>query len=318
MTEISAPEIFNSLVKPMLRLLCGMAMGILVANILEALNWSRHLARFAAPLARLANLGEAAAQSFSLAFVSPSASNAVLSQKLEAGEMSGKEVVLANIFNSLPAYLMHTPTIFLLLWPVIGMPAIIYIGLTLAAAAARTALIAVVGRLILPPQPEHAFQAPQAKEKRSPREILAASFKRLLRRLPKLAFFTIPIYILMYYLQHNGFFHSAEMWMSANLSWLSFLKPQAMSIIVLHLAAELGAALSAAGSVLHSGALSSREIVAALMVGNILSTPMRALRHQLPSYAGWYSPGLALRLVLANQGLRAASLIVITWLYLLG
>lgn len=30
--------------------------------------------------------------------------------------------MLANLFNSFPAYLVHTPTIFLLTWPVLGLP----------------------------------------------------------------------------------------------------------------------------------------------------------------------------------------------------
>ena len=80
-------------------------------------------------------------------------------------------------------------------------------------------------------------------------------------------------------------------------------------------AAELGAALGAAGSVLQTGGLEARDVVLALMVGNILSTPMRAIRHQLPAYAGFYRPALALRLILANQGLRAASMAVVTLLY---
>ena len=53
------------------------------------------------------------------------------------------------------------------------------------------------------------------------------------------------------------------------------------------------------------------------MVGNILSTPMRAIRHQLPSYAGFYRPSLALRLILVNQGLRALSMALVTWIYCL-
>ena len=81
------------------------------------------------------------------------------------------------------------------------------------------------------------------------------------------------------------------------------------------MAAELGAALGAAGSVLQTGALSPRDVVLALMVGNILSTPMRAVRHQLPSYTGFFRPALALRLILANQGLRAASMVLVTLLY---
>ena len=63
---------------------------------------------------------------------------------------------------------------------------------------------------------------------------------------------------------------------------------------------------------LQSGGLDARDVVLALMVGNILSTPMRAIRHQLPAYAGFYSPGLALRLIVANQGVRAVSMALVT------
>ncbi|MCL2123754.1 MAG: hypothetical protein FWH34_06645, partial [Desulfovibrionaceae bacterium] len=94
-----------------------------------------------------------------------------------------------------------------------------------------------------------------------------------------------------------------------------FLKPQALGIIVLHLAAEMGAALSAAGSVFNAGGLTASEVVLALLVGNIVSTPMRAIRHQLPSYAGFFTPVLALELVLVNQTLRAVSMVCAAWLY---
>ena len=75
---------------------------------------------------------------------------------------------------------------------------------------------------------------------------LRKAWKRFLRRLPKLVYFTVPVYVLMYLLQIYGFFNLAEEWLAAHMGWLSFLKPQAMGIIVLHLAAELGADVYAA------------------------------------------------------------------------
>ena len=49
----------------------------------------------------------------------------------------------------------------------------------------------------------------------------------------------------------------------------------------------------------------------ALLVGNILSTPMRAFRHQFPYYAGIFKPKVAVRLIVHNQALRAASLVAV-------
>ena len=50
----SLAALWHALFWPMLRLLLGLAVGLLIANLLEALRWTRYLARLAAPLARTA------------------------------------------------------------------------------------------------------------------------------------------------------------------------------------------------------------------------------------------------------------------------
>ena len=319
LTDWSA--LWHSLLWPLLRLLLGLAFGLLVANVLEALHWTRGLARLAAPLARAAHMPPVAGAAFALAFVSPASANALLSGRRDAGELSSGELMLANLFNSLPAYLVHTPTIFLLTWPVLGFPAVVYVGLTLLAAVARTAFTVLLGRLLLPAPKEGetaaAAGAPKSPVKGGRVAPLEKAWRRFRRRLPRLVGFTVPVYILMYALQRLGAFTALEAWLAGHMDWLAFLKPQAVGIIVLHFAAELGAALGAAGSLLAAGGLSARDVVLALLVGNILSTPVRAIRHQFPAYAGFFRPAEALRLILANQGLRAASMALMTWAYYL-
>ena len=310
-------QFWKALGWPLCRLLLGMAFGLLIANVLEALRWTRHLARLSAPLARAAHLREVAGAAFALAFVSPAGANGLLSESHRRGELDRRELMLANLFNSLPAYLVHTPTIFLLTWPVLGFPAVVYVGLTLAAAVLRTAFTVALSRRLLPPAP---VSAP-AREPETPGgravwgEALRKAWRRFLRRLPRLVLFTVPVYSLMYLLQRYGAFAAAEAWLGRHMDWLPVVRPQALGIILLHLAAELGAALGAAGSALQAGGLAPEDVVMALMVGNILSTPMRAIRHQLPAYAGFFRPKLALRLILANQGLRALSMALMAAVY---
>ncbi len=307
--------LWQQLFWPMLRLLLGLAVGLLVANLLEALRWTRFLTYIAAPLSRAAHLRAISGAAFSMAFISPATSNSLLAESYEKKELTQGELILSNLFNSLPAYLIHTPTIFLLTWPVLGFPACIYVGLTLLAAAGRTFFTLLVARVLLPPPPKTCLVCPVENTPITWHKAVEKAWQRFTRRVPKLLYFTIPIYILMYILQQYGFFHAAELWLAKHADWLSFLKPQAMGIVVLHLAAELGAALSAAGSVLNTGGLTERDVVLALLVGNILSTPMRAIRHQMPSYVAFFRPALALRLVLTNQGLRALSMVLVTLVY---
>lgn len=314
------PDIWASLFLPLMRLLAGLTIGLLIANLLETLQWTARLARFANPLTTLAHFHPVSGAAFSLAFVSPASANGLLSDAWNQGRISSKELVLANLFNSFPAYLVHLPSLFFLIWPVLGFPAAIYVGLSLMAALARTILTIIIGHFILPakagrvedktlPETERNTKCPEW------RKALHKAWKRFLGRLPKLLLFTIPIYILMYILQRAGFFAIAQDWLAEHMAFLSFLKPQMMGIIIFHLAAELGAALGAAGSLLQEGALTSQEIIAALLVGNIVSTPMRAIRHQLPAYSGFYRPAMALWLILVNQGMRAMSMIAITVIY---
>ena len=320
MPDFSA--LWNSLVWPLARMVMGLAAGLLLANILEALHWTQGLARFCYPVARAAHMGSTASAAFALAFVSPAGANGLLAGQYQNRGMSLRELVLANLFNSLPAYMLHTPTIFLLTGPVLGWPAVVYVGLTLCAALLRTVATLVAGRFLLPMPPlpgeEKIAAANSEVESDKPRTAgspFAKAWKRFLRRLPKLVYFTVPVYLVMYALHVWGAFAAFEAWLAAHTDWLAFLRPQAVGIIALHMAAELGAALGAAGSVLATGALDARDVVLALMVGNILSTPMRAIRHQLPAYAGFYAPRLGLVLVLANQGLRAVSMALVTLCY---
>lgn len=310
------PPLWTTLGQPLIRLLVALSLGLLIANVVEALRWTQPLARLSAPLVRLGRLGEAAGASFSMAFFSPSAANALLSESHERGEISLRELVLANLFNSLPSYMVHLPTMLFLLWPVLGFPALVYVGLTLGAAAVRTLFTVALGRLLLPPLPGSiCIECRLTRERVTLQSAFRTAWKRFRRRLPNLLLFTVPVYVLMYILQRNDVFRSLETWLSDWLPWMGMIRPEALGIVLLSLAAEIGASLSAAGSALHMGGLTSSEVILALLVGNVLSTPMRAIRHQFPAYAGYYKPGLAFRLIVINQFLRASTMLGVAWLY---
>ncbi len=323
------PHLWQNLALPLLRILLYLSVGLMLANLIEAFNWSRHMARLAKPLVRFGRLGDVAGASFSLAFFSAQASNALLAEGVEQKRISRRELILSNLFNSSPTFLVHLPTLFSLAFSLLGATAFIYVGLTFAAALLRSFTVVLFGRLCLPvPESDSAVNTPEDSDaqphetsstpaRKSLSEAFQLSLKRFKRRIRKLIIFTVPIYTALFVVQELGWFKIAELWMEEHLVWLSFIRPEALGIVVLHMAAESGAAMTAAGALLHSDSLPTREIILALLVGNILSSPMRALRHQFPSYAGYFAPKLALELVLASQTLRAASLITVAAVYAL-
>jgi hypothetical protein len=73
--------------------------------------------------------------------------------------------------------------------------------------------------------------------------------------------------------------------------------------------------MAAAGALLDNGSLGARQVVLALLAGNVLSSPMRAVRHQFPFYAGIFTPGLAAKLITYNQVFRTGSIILVGLFY---
>ena len=150
------------------------------------------------------------------------------------------------------------------------------------------------------------------------REAMRKSWIRFKKRIRKILLVTVPIYIVIYAMNRVGFFRELEQATSAYLSFIPGLTPHSVGIITLQMASELTAGVAAAGALLQDGVMEHREIILALLVGNILSSPLRAVRHQFPYYAGIFRPKVATELIVCSQAFRVFSLILVAigyWLY---
>ena len=299
---------------PLIRLLFFISVGLMVANLIEALNWTRKIAFLAKPLTRFGHLSSLTGASFSMAFFSGVAANTMLSEGYEKQTITKKELILANLFNSLPTYFLHLPTTFFITAPLIKGAAVVYVGLTFGAAILRTLVITILAHFLLPSKTVGNEEFKRA-ETATFKSALANTLKRFKKRIKKIIRFTVPIYTLFYFFNQFGLFNLLEQFMADHFTWLAWLSPQAMSIIVLHVAAEFSAGLAAAGAMLADGTMETREIILALLVGNILSSPIRAVRHQFPYYAGIFKPALATQLIFFSQSFRTLSIACMALLY---
>jgi hypothetical protein len=303
--------IWHSTAWPLLKLLGSLSLSLLVANLIETLNWTRLLSRFARPLIRAGHMQDVVGASFSMAFFSGMAANTMLAEAHQQGRLSDRELILANLFNSLPTFFLHLPTMIFVTVPFLGAAAAIYVGMTLGAAVLRSLGIVLAGRMILPPVDEGCVECALPEKGPTWREALEKSWRRFKKRIAKICLITAPIYAAMVALNSWGFFTAAEKFIAEHLSFMDWISPKAASIVVFGMAAEFTAGLAAAGALLHGGELPVKEVVLALLVGNLLSTPMRAFRHQFPYYAGIFRPALAAKLIVHNQAFRAASLMLV-------
>ena len=307
--------IWPQVILPIIRITFFITIGLFIANFIESLNWTHRLATLARPLIRIGRLSAITGASFSVAFFSGVSANTMLAEAYDKQQMSKKELILANLFNSLPRFFLHLPTIFFLTAPLIKMGALLYVGLTFSAAILQTILVVLGGRILLPANDENFEIAPPQKAKTGWREAVTKSIKRLKKRIGKIMKFMIPVYLLFFLFNRYGLFTQIEEFI-ANKAWfLSWLNPQSLGIVVLHVTAEFSAGLAAASVLLAENSLTYKEVILALLVGNILSTPIRAIRHQLPYYTGIYSPQLAVQLVGISQAARAFCVILVAVFY---
>ncbi|MGE4297093.1 MAG: hypothetical protein AB7E47_03605 [Desulfovibrionaceae bacterium] len=316
--DFSLSTLATGLAWPLLRLLGSISIGLFIANLIEALNWTHAVARVAGPLIRAARLKDVAGASFSMAFFSGVAANTMLAESYDKGELTTRELVLSNLFNSLPTYFLHLPTMFFITLPFLGQAAFLYVGLTLVAALLRTGGIVVLGRFLLPELPDGCVVCRLEDEGfKGWKAAVRTSWRRFKKRIRKIVYYTLPIYTAMYFASKYGLFTWIEHGLANSLGTMAFLPPKAMGIVVFHVAAEFTAGLAAAGALLQDGGLAVRDVVVALLLGNVLSSPMRAFRHQFPYYAGIFKPRTALHLIMFSQSLRMCSVFFVGLVYFL-
>ena len=111
-----------------------------------------------------------------------------------------------------------------------------------------------------------------------------------------------------------GAFQTVRMWLAEYVA-LNFMPVESLSVVILSFAAEFTSGFAAAGALMEAGVLTTKQTVIALLIGNIVAFPIRALRHQLPRYIGIFSPKLGTQLLLMGQGFRILSLVVVGYIY---
>ena len=308
--HLTARKLYRQLASPLLRLLVYMGVGLLLGQAIESLGWAARLGGLAAPLLRWGHLRRECGASFTAAFFSGILANTMLITLYQEGKISHREMTVTYLLNSaLPVYLLHLPTTFFIILPLTKQAGLIYLGLTLSAAVLRTAAYLFYARVRLAADPDGvslaAAPAPAQKE-----GLVQEIWRKFRLRFSRVILYTLPIYLLIFVLNDGGFFKWLRDVTAAHVS-LGFFPMEAASVVIFSVATEFTSGMAAAGAFMQAGTLTVEQTVMALILGNIVATPIRALRHQLPSHMGIFSPKLGTQYLLLSQGLRLLSLVVV-------
>jgi hypothetical protein len=307
-------EVWDRLLWPLMRVSFFIAVGLFTALIVEGAGWTDRLAILARPFMRWGRLSDHMGSAFTTSFFSGTSSLAMLSGFLREGKMGRREVVLAVLLDTFPSYFLHLPTTFFIILPLVGRAGVVYLLVTFFAALLRFCSVLVYTRFSLP-EPD-VTPNPPARPAPDRRGLFTRAAKGLSTRLARVLLIVAPVYLIMLLVSDMGFFD----WLRRNLALgisRSLLPVEGISVVILSLVAEVTSGYAAAGAMLESGALTLTQTVVALIAGQILAAPLRALRHQLPYYMGLFSPGLGMSLIAATQCFRILSLAIAGALFLL-
>jgi hypothetical protein len=315
--DLNTEWMISRLFWPLTRLMLFISIGLVAGQIIEATGWTNALAVLARPLFRFSNLGNHCGAAFTAAFFSGVTANAMLLDFYKENKINRSQLFVSNFMNQLPAYFLHLPTTFFIVIPLTGWAGALYFLLTFAAVMLRTICLAFYGHLRLSKDPIAADKRLKNRTENNPEKlnnIWQGVKQKFPHRIKKIAIYVIPIYILIFIVNDMGIFKMARQWLSGYVV-TSFIPMEALSVVVLSFTAEFTSGFAAAGALLDAGILTIKQTAMALLIGNIIAFPIRALRHQLPHYIGIYSPKMGVQLLAMGQGLRIVSIILVGIIY---
>jgi len=317
--NISLAISINKLGIPLLRLLLFISIGLLAGQIIENFGWTRQVAVIARPFFQFSNLGTRCSAAFTTAFISGAAANAMLLDFYEDQKISKIQLFLSNYVNQFPAFFLHLPTTLFIILPLTGKAGILYLLITFMATLFRTVCFLVFGRFYLASQEGKENDLISKKEiagdtRKDFKVVLNKIISKLPSRITNIIIWVLPIYTIVFILNLNGFFDYLNKTLSHVIT-LSIMPVESFSVVILSFAAEFTSGFAAAGALMNAGVITVKQTVIALLLGNILAFPIRALRHQLPRYMGIFSPKMGLQLLLSGQFFRILSIILMGILY---
>lgn len=312
-------RIFTQLLWPLTRLMFFITIGLVVGQTIEAMGWTQNLAKLTGSMFRFGKLGRRCGAAFITAFLSGVAANAMLLDFYKDEKITRKQLFLANFVNQMPAYFLHLPTTFFIVIPLTRWAGALYFLLTFSAMVLRTIIFLFYGHFqteMIADENGHEEKPIQKPQEKKSYSLYKAVTEKLPGRITGIAVYVLPIYVVVYVLNVMGMFEAARQWLAGYVV-TSFMPMESLSIVILSFAAEFTSGFAAAGALLDAGVLTTKQTVLALLIGNIVAFPVRALRHQLPRYMGIFSPKMGSQLLLLGQSFRIVSLVFVGYIYYL-
>ncbi len=285
------------------------AIGILVTNYAVNIGLMRKFDRLILPISKRANISGVSALSVVTCTFSATAAYSMLSEELTAKRVSEREVIATTLISSFPGILSHLFTYFLpVVIPILGFTTgMIYICLRGLVALVKTCLGFVLARMWLGgdaflPDGSPAYHPAHKPDKGSASGNSSSAWNksvkttyRMLKRIVPVMFVTLFLVAL---LMERGVFQELSGIIDPVTDILGLESEVALVSATEILNTYSGLVL--AGSFFDTSVLSTKGVLIALMLGNVISFSTRFAKHSLPLHVSLFGPKLGSKIVAIN------------------
>ena len=296
--------------------------GVILGQMLEVAGIVKYIAIITKPLLFLGGLPSVAGPPFILSLQSGAVANSMLVGARDEGEMSNRQLYTSVFVVSCLSLFAHLPTYIIPLGIAFGSYyAWIFFAVRFGAILVEILIILLISNLIFKrftgdelliiPRSERL----EKRKKKNSHETgyLPKVWARSRRTIRRILLYTTPSFFGLALLEYFGFF----IWLKATIPGIfsySFLPAEASAIIPAQ-AINLYNGIITAGNFLDEGKITAIQAIIILLAGSILTSPIRTLKHALPTYIGILGPKPGLIMAISAQFLRVifiGSAIVLT------
>ena len=281
----SSQSIEVEIIYGILRISAAVSIGTALASIIQYKGWITYISFIVKPLLKFGKLSSISGTAFLTALFSNQAAAAMLADSRREDKISRKEMIAGGILNSFPAHMSHLSRSLLVIMPLLGPVAIVYIIISFFIDLIRTILILVYTRKTAHPDLKDFSYVEIKKESLAWKEIWIKTSKRILRILKRVLYVYVPLYVIMTYAAHAGLLNMISDYVPNAMKHI--ISPEIFAVIFSKLGG-LTASSSVAMGMLKTNQISAIQVLFALLLGNLLTIPFDTIRRNLPVALGIY------------------------------
>jgi hypothetical protein len=287
-------------------------------------GWISILSVLAWPLIRLGRLPKAAAPAFIMAFQSGAVANCMLVSYRDEGTLNNRHLYTSVLVVSCISLFAHLPSFIVPLGFAFGWMATgALFGVRLAAIGLEVVLVLMISSWLsqrwnenrdsfnIPGRMVVEGGRPPARPAFASRDFWKRVWQRSRRTIRRLLLYVAPTFVAMALLEQFNVFEGLATWLPGVFK-PAFLPPQAVAIIPAQAVNMYNGAIAAANFV-DAGSLTIKQAVTVILLGSVITAPIRTLRHALPTYLATLGARPGTVMAVSAQVLRVVFVSFCTW-----